>query len=152
MIMDNRKECKDTSSMEFEQRKHKRHFVRNNVFAALRGGFRKVGKINDISLRGLGFSYVRQPGDAHFDCRDSKVDILFPEGGVHLFNIPCWLVYEKTEGASFEGLPIKMTRCGLNFEKVSDLQLDLLNFIITKQTVKSRPKENLSLNYPNDMI
>lgn len=137
--------------MELEKRKHIRHLARNNVFAALRGGFRKVGKINDISSKGLGFSYVRQPGDAHFDYRDSKVDILFPEGGIHLFNIPCWIVYEKTEDASVEGLPIKMTRCGLNFEKVSDLQLDILNFIITKQTVKSRPKENISLNYPSDI-
>ena len=133
---------KDTSSMELEQRKHTRRMAKNDIFAALRGRFKKVGKINNISVKGLGFSYLRQAGNRNSDDRDSKVDILFPESGVYLFNIPCRIVYENTINASIENLSVKMTRCGLHFGKLSDMQLDLLDFIITKQTAKRGSKEN----------
>jgi hypothetical protein len=138
--------------MELEQRKHTRRMAKNDIFAALRGGFKKVGKINDISVKGLGFSYLRQAGNTDYDDRESKVDILFPESGVHLFNIPCRIVYENTIDAFIENLSVKTTRCGLHFGKLSDIQLDLLEFIITKQTEKKRPKENVALNHAFNLL
>lgn len=134
--------------MEFEQRKHMRHLTKNKVFAALRGGFKKVGKINDISLKGLGFFYLRQAGDTCLVDLDSKVDILLPEDGVHLFNITCKIVYEKTIDVSIEDLSIKVAKCGLHFGKLPDIQLDLLDFIIRKQTVKRKINESAALYQP----
>jgi hypothetical protein len=149
MITDRLDGRKDTSSMECEQRKYKRRLVKNNIFAALRGGFKKVGKIKDISIEGLGFSYLRQTGDTRSDDRDSQVDIFLPENGFHLFNIPCRIVYEKTDVDSVEGFPVEMSRCGLYFGKLSEIQLDLLDFIITKHTVKKMTKEKISVTLNN---
>lgn len=137
--------------MELEQRKLTRQSIKNNVFAALRGGFKKVGKINDISLKGLGFSYLRQNDDAGSYDRDLKVDIIVPESGVHLFNLPCRIVYDKTDDTTVEGLPVMKSRCGLHFGKLSHIQLNLLNFIIAKQTNKRRANTNAALNYPFNM-
>ena len=123
--------------------------AKSDIFAALRGGFKKAGKINDISVKGLGFSYLRHAGNTDSDDRDSKVDILLPESGVHLFNIPCRIVYEKTIAPSIENLSVKMTRCGLHFGKLSDIQLDLLGFIITKQTAQKGSKENAASYRPS---
>jgi hypothetical protein len=145
MISDGLKEQKDTSSVEVEQRECKRLLVKDNVFAALRGGFKKVGKINDISLNGLGFSYLKKTGDVRPHEHDDSVDIFLPQNGFHLFNIPCRTVYEETGVAIVEGFPLKLSRCGLHFGKLSDMQLSLLDFIITKVTIKRRPKSKMPI-------
>ena len=43
--------------MDIEQRKYVRFSVQNDTFAALRSGFEIVGKVNDISIKGLALSY-----------------------------------------------------------------------------------------------
>ena len=96
---------------------------------------------------------MRQAGNRDSDDRDSKVDILFPETGVYLFNIPCRIVYENTIDTSIENLSVKMKRCGLHFRKLSAIQLDLLGFIIIKQTAKRGSEENTDSYQPShDMI
>jgi hypothetical protein len=137
--------------MESEQRKCKRLLMRDNVFAALRDGFRKVGKIDDISLDGLSFSYLKITGGTRPHDREYQVDIFLPQSGFHLFNLPCRTVYEKTDATIVEGLPVKLARCGLHFGKLSEIQLSLLDFIITKFTVKRRPKEKI-LAMQNDLF
>ena len=146
MTPDPLKGRKDTLSMEFEQRKNIRRLAKNNIFAALGGGYKKVGKVYDISVKGVGFSYLRQTGDTRYDDHDFKVDIFHSENGFHLFNIPCRIVYEKTDVASVEGLPVKMYRCGLHFSKLSDIQLNLLDFVIAKFTVNRKPKEKMPVS------
>jgi hypothetical protein len=143
MIPDRLRAQDDPSSHEFEHRKCKRFLVKDNVFAALRGGFNKVGKIDDISLKGLGFSYLKQTGDTRPHDHDYQVDIFFPQNGFHLFNLPCKTVYEKKGEAFVEGIPVKLARCGLHFGKLSDLQLNMLDFIISKFTVKNKPKKKI---------
>jgi hypothetical protein len=130
---------------EFEQRKYKRLLMKDNVFAAVRGGFRKVGKIDDISIQGLGFSYLKQTEDAQDNDPDCQVDIFLPQNGFHLFNIPCKNVYEKAGTSFVEGFPVKLAKCGLHFGKLSDIQLNLLDLIIKKFTVKRKYKEKLPI-------
>jgi hypothetical protein len=137
--------------VESEQRQCKRFLVRDNVFAALRDGFRKVGKIDDISLTGLGFSYLKKTGDKHPHDHEYQVDIFLPQNGLHLFNVPCRTVYEKTDVTIVEGSLVKSSRCGLQFGKLSKLQLSLLEFIITKCTVKRKPREKV-LTTGNDLF
>ena len=145
MISDALNEQKDTSPGEFEQRKCRRLLVKDNVFAALRDGFRKVGKINDISLNGLGFSYLKKTDDERPLEYDDHVDIFLPQNGFHLFNIPCRTAYEETGVAIVEGSPLKLAKCGLQFGKLSDMQLGLLEFLITKFTVKRKPKGKIPI-------
>ena len=44
--------------MDIEQRKYPRFSVQNHTFAALGSEFEIVGKVNDISIKGLSFSYL----------------------------------------------------------------------------------------------
>jgi len=46
--------------MTIERRYYVRFLAKDNAFAALRDGFKKVGKINDVSINGLGFSYLSE--------------------------------------------------------------------------------------------
>ena len=130
---------RDTSCMTFEKRKCVRFLAKDNIFAALRHGFKKVGKIIDISAKGLGFSYLTDAAESDIESRESQVDIFFGDS-FHLFNLPCTVVYCDVGGEMLdESSRIKMFRCGLHFGKLSDMQTDLLNYIVTKQTVKTRP-------------
>jgi hypothetical protein len=139
----------DISSVEFEKRKCKRLLMKDNVFAALRGGFRKVGKIDDISIDGIGFSYLKQTGNMRARDHDYLVDIFLPQNGFHLFNIPCRTVYEKAGVFIVEGFPVKLSRCGLHFGKLSDIQKNLLDFIIAKFTVKKMPRQKMPIDQEN---
>ena len=124
--------------MESEKRKYVRFLAKDNIFAALRNGFKKVGKVNDISIKGVGFSYLSDIAETDVEGQESQVDIFFGNA-FHLFNVPCTIVYDVESDMLDESSRIKMSRCGLHFGKLSDMQLDLLNYIIAKYTVKTRP-------------
>ena len=53
--------------MGVERRKYVRFLAQDNTFAALRIGFKKVGKIDDISINGLAFSYLSETVGAGSD-------------------------------------------------------------------------------------
>lgn len=149
MVPERLEEQKDILSVEFEKRKCKRLLMKDNVFAALRDGFQKVGKIDDISLKGIGFSYLKQTSSISARDHDYQVDIFLPQNGLHLFNIPCRTVYEKSGVSIVEGFPVKLSRCGLHFGKLSEIQLNLLDFIIAKFTVKRRLKKKVLVAQDN---
>ena len=123
--------------MTFEKRKCVRFPAKDNIFAALRQGFKKVGGVIDISIKGVGVSYLTETTEPDIDSPESQVDIFFGNS-FHLFNIPCTVVYDVGGEMLDEGSWIKRFRCGLHFEKLSDMQIDLLNHIVTKHTVKTR--------------
>ena len=130
--------------MTTEQRKYVRFLVKGDMFAAMRGGFKKVGKVNDISVKGVAFSYLSDIADTGFKSHDSQVDIFTSENGFHLFNVPCRIVYEITDAPPYEGLLVKMSKCGLQFGELSNMQLDLLNFLLKNYTTKTRPTKEMS--------
>jgi PilZ domain len=134
---------KDILSMEFEQRKYVRYLVKDNIFAALRGGFKKVGKVHDISIKGLGYSFLSEITQVDSDDHHTRVDIFSSENGFHLFNVPCRIVFEITDATPDENLLVKMSKCGLHFGELSKMQLDLLNFLIKNYTIKTRPTEEM---------
>ena len=112
--------------------------AKDNIFAALRNGFKKVGKVNDISIKGVGFSYLSELTETEVEGQESQVDIFFGNA-FHLFNVPCTIVYDLESDILDVSFRIKMSKCGLHFGKLSEMQLDLLNYIIAKYTVKTRP-------------
>jgi len=134
--------------MKFEMRKYVRFLAKDNIFAALRNGFKKVGKVNDISIKGVGFSYLSGATESDVEGQESQVDIFFGNA-FHLFNVPCTVVYDVESDMLGESSRIKMSRCGLYFGKLSEMQLELLNYIIAKYTVKTRPIKEIHgmMNY-----
>ena len=120
--------------MTIERRKYVRFMAKDNSFAALRNGFKKVGKINDISIKGLAFSYLRKTAKADSDLHYSKIDIFLSGNGFHISNVPCRIVYDIPDPTPDEGLFVEMSRCGLHFQKLTESQSEQLNLFIKNHT------------------
>jgi len=120
--------------MAMEQRKYVRFLTQDNAFAALRIGFKKVGKVNDISIKGLAFSYLRKTTKADSDLDYSQVDIFLSGNGFHISNMPCRIVYDIPDPTPDEGLFVEMSRCGLHFQKLTESQSEQLNLFIKNHT------------------
>ena len=119
-----------------ERRRYVRFLAQDNTFAALRSGFEKVGKVSDISIKGLAFSYFKKDAEADSDRDLSKVDIFLSGNGFHLPNVPCRMVYDIREPSSGINHSIIMYRCGLNFGELIESQLEELIFFIKNHTTE----------------
>lgn len=104
-----------------ERRRNSRHAILANAYAALGGGFTKVGKIQDISEGGLAFEYIVGegfPGMAH------SVDIFMADDAFHLRELPCRIVYEIDVDVPrmTDSLAAMLTkrRCGIRFADIPE--------------------------------
>jgi hypothetical protein len=123
--------------MNTEQRKDKRYIAQDNAFAALRSEFKKVGRINDISIKGLSFSYLSELIESGLDYDSSQVDIfLSEEDGFYLSHVPCKVISEIPDPKFIGNYMLKMCRCRLNFGKLSKNQLKQLKFFIKNHTIE----------------
>jgi hypothetical protein len=86
-----------------ERRKFTRFQTHDNGYAALRGNFTTVGKINDISLNGLSFKYLAKAAQEE---EFSLVEIFLVENKFHLRNLPCRLIYQIPDKFD-KGRPLK---------------------------------------------
>ncbi len=120
--------------MTIERRKYVRFLAKDNSFAALRNGFKKVGKIDDISINGLGFSFLSEITQVDSTGHHSKVDIFISENGFHLSNVPCMIVYETPDTTPDENFPVQMYRCGLQFGELTRSQLKQMELFIENYT------------------
>jgi hypothetical protein len=92
----------------------------------------KVGKVNDISIKGLSFSYLSKRNDAGSGSDSSRVDIFNKKNRFYLTNVPCKIVYDipgYTSGINHSAI---VYRCGLYFGKLPKIQLKLLDIFIKK--------------------
>ena len=119
-----------------ERRRYVRSLPRYNTFAALRSGFEKVGKVSDISIKGLAFSYFREGGKADLDRKLSQVDIFLTGNGFHLPNVPCRIVYDIRKISSGVNQSIIMYRCGIQFEELVESQSEQLKLFIKDHTIE----------------
>ena len=125
-----------------EHRRYIRFLTKKKTFAALRSGFDKVGKILDISINGLAFSYIIE--DAPM-VKAFQVDIFQSENGFYLSNIPCCVIYDIPIINSKYDLFIQPRRCGLCFGELAKKPEDELIYFLkryTKSTVAQRGKSN----------
>ena len=120
--------------MTIERRKYVRFLEKDNTFAALRNGFKKVGKIYDISINGLGFSYLSEITEVDTDGHFSEVDIFLSGNGFHISNVPCRIVHEIPDPKPDEGFLVRMSRCGLQFGELTGSQLEQLELFIENYT------------------
>ncbi len=121
--------------MYIEQRKYVRFLPQDDTFAALRSGFKKVGKVNDISIKGLAFSYLSETVEKDPDPYSYQVDIFLSENKFHLSNVPCKIVYDVPDSIYGKDYGIMMHRCGLLFKELTSLQSELLESFINKHTM-----------------
>jgi len=120
--------------MSAERRKYVRFLAQDTAFAALRSGFKKVGRIKDISIGGLAFSYFSETCEMSSNSHVSQVDIFLSGNGFHLYNVPCNIVYDTPNVSDDEGFLVTMCRCGLHFGELTESQLEQLNFFIKHYT------------------
>ncbi len=120
--------------MTIERRKYVRFLAKDNSFAALRNGFKKVGKINDISIGGLGFSYLNEIAEVDSTGNHSQIDIFNSKDEFYLSNVPCRIVYEAPGSIPDEGFLVRMSRCGLQFGELNGSQLEQLELFMENYT------------------
>jgi hypothetical protein len=120
--------------MDIEQRNSPRFFVQDKTFAALGSEFETVGKVHDISIKGLSLSYVSESIKTCSDREFSQVYIFLSGNSFHLPNVPCKVVYDIQDPKSTENSSIMMCRCGLHFGKLSKSQLELLELFLENHT------------------
>jgi len=113
-----------------ERRKFTRFLAQDDAFAALRGGFTKVGKIYDISLNGLAFRYLseQRPQEEY-----THVDIFLSNNGFHLAGAPCTIVYDEKESISNLNT-VSPYRCGVCFKPLTKEKRDKLEFFLNNFT------------------
>lgn len=121
--------------MTVERRKYIRFLTQDNSFAKLKGVFNKVGKVNDIGISGLSFSYLRESDKTGSGSVSPRVDIYYKKE-FYLTNVQCTVVYDIPENTSVRNHSSIMYRCGLYFGKLSKIQLKLLNIFINKYTTE----------------
>jgi hypothetical protein len=123
-----------TKEMNAERRKFARVLAQDMAFAALRDGFKTVGRIRDISVGGLCFSCFKENSEKISESHHTEVDIFLSKNGFHLRNVPCRVVYDIPNSSDDHGLFVQMNRCGVSFGGLHKTQLDELNFFIKHYT------------------
>ncbi len=120
--------------MTIERRKYVRFLAKENSFAALRDGFKKVGKIDDISINGLGFSFLGEITQVDSTDHHTQVDIFSSEDNFHLSNVPCRIAYEIPDTTPDESILVRKSRCGLQFGDFTRGQLEQLELFLKDYT------------------
>jgi len=119
--------------MSVERRKYKRFLTQHKTFAKLKGVFNKVGKVNDIGIKGLGFSYLSESIGTNSSSVSSRVDI-YRKNEFYLTNVHCKVVYDIPDPKSDKNHGIITRRCGLHFGELTKIQSELLELFLKNYT------------------
>lgn len=119
--------------MKANQRKNSRFSVQDDVIAALKNGFTKIGKVKDISTGGLSFEHIENEISKH---ESFERNIILLVNGFCLPKVPCRVVYDIPVSTSdeYQAFPVLFItrRCGVKFERLSeDQKMELDRFIET---------------------
>jgi len=118
-----------------DRRKHIRHCVKDGAVAIPRSSSAKIGRIIDISRKGLAIRYT---GKRNWLNGASQIDImLIDDDNYYLSKLSAKIIsdYECTFYVS--GRMREEKRCGLQFLNLSDYQLTKIDQFIHKFTVGS---------------
>jgi hypothetical protein len=108
--------------MASEHRTGQRYAPCNNAFISLGSAFTCVGSIRDISMSGAAFEYLAFRDAQPFSAE--SVDIFICGTYMHIANMPCRIVYEKSiDEKNSHGLLERMMvrkRCGIEFKPATE--------------------------------
>jgi PilZ domain len=116
-----------------EKRKFTRFRVQDDAFAAIRGNFTKVGKIDNISLNGMAFRYLAEKIAKEISSH-SQVDIFLTNNSFNLIGVPCNIIYDVNESTYFKNDEIISRRCGIKFGSLKEEDKENLEFFINNHT------------------
>ena len=119
-----------------EKRKHLRFQVKEDAYASFGYTFTKIGKLKDISISGLAFTYFEHTENSAQEF--SKVAIFVTDHKFYLPDLTCRLIYdfpadENNNIQNFEKAHRKK-RCGVQFVASTETQLEKLKLFINHQT------------------
>jgi hypothetical protein len=117
--------------MNTEQRACARLSVVKNAYAALKLGTYKVGKIKNISMKGLMFTYIGRfiPADTI-----AELDLFIPQEGFYTPSLPCKVVCSVTRKGKNKSLSFAPLRCGLSIGLLNEQQKKSLEDFINRST------------------
>ena len=119
--------------MKSERRRNERFRIKDGAYAALRPGFRRLGKIEDMSLNGLSFIYINLSSPDFEHEMPTAIDIFLSDGSLHLHEVPCRLAYDRRDPEYKEtrSQSPEQRRCGVTFreEWADEYRADLQMFI-----------------------
>ena len=121
-----------------ERRDSLRLRPKEKTFVALRPEFVKLGKLLDISKRGLCFQYISK-GEPIEELPLLNIDMFNSNNGYYWPNIPCKLIYDEKipKGMTFV-MGLEYRRCGLQFDTLSKQQIDQLDFYLQEHAERAQ--------------
>jgi hypothetical protein len=121
--------------METDKRKDKRFLVGEEVIVALRNKSSRVGRVKDISVRGLSFEHIY---DEELEGDSSKRDVSLWVDNYRMADIPCRVVYDIpiSEPPEYDYLSVhfETRRCGIQFGELTENQETQLDFFLKTHT------------------
>ena len=116
-----------------ERRKHRRYQVPTGAFVGIGPESTKVGRISDLSIGGLAFSYVgtEEPSPS----KGSYLDLFFTDKDFYLGRLPFKTIfdYELVEKAPSSSETLR--RCGVKFQKLTRHQKAEIERFIQNYTI-----------------
>ena len=106
------------------------------LFAAVRPGYKQLGKVIDISAAGLLFHYAHNTKQPHLQKAERiSIDIFSKKWNIFILDIPCTVIDENAMPKTSDMISsIEMRFCRLAFSTLSEGQKDNLNHLITVGT------------------
>lgn len=114
-----------------ERRKQERFWVQDGGFAVPRTACAKIGRIIDISRKGLAVRYI---GEKDWLNGSSQVDILLVDNNYYLPKIQTQMISDCKLNNEASVCGTKERRCSLQFKNLSDHQIVKIAQFITKFT------------------
>ena len=114
------------------RRKDQKLSIQENVFAALRPHFKKLGKVSDISLNGLSFDYISNgsSSEGHLE-----VDLFGKNQTFYLGQIKCRVVSDSSIDDHTPLSSLRISRLTLEFENLTDEQRSKLKQVIRNSSL-----------------
>lgn len=120
--------------MDINQRIYQRFLVQDDAFAALGNDFEKIGRVNDINIKGLALTYLSERVKKVSYSDDSEVEIFLTGNRFYVQKVPCKIVYDILYPKPDKNHRIMTRRCGLRFGKLSKNQLEQLELFLKNYT------------------
>jgi len=106
--------------MDSERREKPRYESHPQTFVVLRPHFTTVGKLIDISARGLAFNYIALDGEKE---GATHLDVFRSDHDFSLSRVQCMIIYETKENEAFY---FESRRCGVQFGELTFEQAEQL--------------------------
>jgi len=123
-----------------ERREEVRLRPEDLTFVAVRPKFAKLGRLLDISRRGLCFQYMaesRAGGDLVGSTVSLEIDIFIRNNEYYLPSLLCTLIYDaEMKDRMIFPIGLEYRRCGLLFRNPERNQIDQLEFFLKNQTAE----------------